>query len=98
MTIIFFFKMFKIRCTFQIWNKKNEEKFLLLKIIAFAWGTTNFHNLEEDTCHWQSMCYKTPLRFNMSLREIFPVSGSLRVMKKYDKSALTQILQKFGTL
>ena len=79
-------------------EQKNEKKLLLLKVIAFAWETTNFHNLEEDTCHWQWMCYKTTLRFNMSLREIFPESGSLRVMKQYDGSALMMILQKFGTL
>ena len=79
-------------------EQKNQNKVLLLKIIAFAWETTNFHNLEEDTCHWQSVCYETPLRFNMSLREIFPESGSLRVMKQYDESALMMILQKFGTL
>ena len=79
-------------------EQKNEKKLLLLKVIAFAWETTNFHNLEEDTCHWQSVCYETPLRFNMSLREIFPESGSLRVMKQYDESALMMILQKFGTL
>ena len=34
-------------------EQKNEKKLLLLKVIAFAWETTNFHNLEEDTCHWQ---------------------------------------------
>ena len=79
-------------------EQKNQNKVLLLKIIAFACGTKNFHNLEEDTCHWQSVCYETPLRFNMSLREIFPESGSLRVMKQYDESALMMILQKFGTL
>ena len=44
------------------------------------------------------MCYETSLRFNISLREIFFKSGSLRVMKKYDESALMQILQEFGTL
>ena len=72
--------------------------FLLLKIIVFELGTTNSLNLEKDTCHWQSMCYETPLRFNISLREIFSKSGSPRVMKKYDESALMQILQEFGTL
>ena len=72
--------------------------FLLLKIIVFELGTTNSLNLEKDTCHWQSMCYETSLRFNISLREIFFKSGSLRVMKKYDESALMQILQEFGTL
>ena len=72
--------------------------FLFLKIIVFELGTTNSLNLEKDTCHWQSMCYETPLRFKISLREIFFKSGSLRVMKKYDESALMQIVQVFGTV
>ena len=44
------------------------------------------------------MCYETSLRFNISLREIFFKSGSLRVMKKYDEGALMQISEQFGTL
>ena len=77
---------------------KNQKKFLVLKIIAFQSGSTNSLNLEKDTCHWQSMCYETYLSFNISLREIFFKSGSLRVMKKYDEGALMQISEQFGTL
>ena len=73
-------------------EKKNSKKFSVLNIIAFESRTTNSLNLEKDTCHWQSMCYKTSLRFNISQREIFLRSGSIRVMKKYDESALMQIL------
>ena len=79
-------------------EQKNEKKLLVLKIIAFESGKANSHNPEQDICHWQSMCYETPLRFNISLREIFFKSSSLRVMKKYDESALMLILQEFGTL
>ena len=79
-------------------EQKKEEIFLVLKIIAFKSGTTNSHNPKEDTCHWQSICYETPLQFNISLKEIFSRLGSLRVMKKYDESALMQILQEFETL
>ena len=78
-------------------EQKNEKKLLVLKIIAFESGKANSHNPEQDICHWQSMCYETPLRFNILLREIFPKSGSPRVMKKYHKSALMQISQEFGT-
>ena len=60
--------------------------------------TTNSYNPEKDTCHWQSTCYETPLRFNILVREIFSKSGSPRMMKKFDESALIQILQEFGTL
>ena len=71
---------------------------MVLKVIAFELGTKNSHNPKQDTCHWQSMCDKTPTRFNISLRVIFSKSGPLRVMKKYDKSALINILQEFWTL
>ena len=79
-------------------EQKNQDKLLDLKIIAFQWGTRNSHNPEQDICHWQSMCYETPLTFNISLRDIFSKSGSPRVMKKYDESGVMQIFQEFGTL
>ena len=53
-------------------KQKNQKNFLILKITAFEWGMTNSHNPEYDTCHWETMCYKTHLRFSISLREIFP--------------------------
>ena len=79
-------------------EQKNEKKLLVFKTISFESGTRNSQNPDKDICHWQSMCYEIPLRFNISLREIFSKSGSPRVMKKYDESALMQILQEFGTL
>ena len=75
---------------------KNPKHFSVLKIIAFESGTTSSLNLDKDTCHWQSMCYETSLRFNISLKEIFFKSGSIRVMEKYGESGLMQILQEFG--
>ena len=63
-------------------EQENGKKFLVLKIIPFESGTTNSQNPEQDNCHWQSMCYETPLRFNISLKEIFSKSGSPRVMKR----------------
>ena len=102
MTSMFFLKIFKILCRFHKYKKKkkkkNQKKVLVLKIIAFESRNTNSHIPEQDTCHWQSTCYKTHLRFNISLREIFFKSDSLRVMKKYDQSSNMQILQQFGTL
>ena len=77
---------------------KNKKHFLVFKIIAFESESTNSINLEKDTCHWQSMCYETRLTFKISLSEIFFMSGSLRVMKKYDESPLMQILQGFWAL
>ena len=43
------------------------------------------------------MCYETPQKFNISIREKFSKSDSLRVMKNKDESALMQILQEFGS-
>ena len=74
---------------------KNQKKFSVLKIIAIESGTKNSLNLEKDTCHWQSMCYETPLRFNISRSEIFFKSGSLREMRKYDEILLMQTFQFF---
>ena len=78
-------------------EQRNMKMFMVLKIIAFKSGTTNFYNTEQDNCRRQSMCYETPLRFNISLKEIFSKSGCLRVMKKDDESALMQISQELGT-
>ena len=79
-------------------EQQNQKKFLVLKIIPFESRTTNSHKPEQDICHWQSMCYETPLRFNISLRQIFSKSGSPRVIKKYDETAFMQILQELGAL
>ena len=79
-------------------EQKNLNKLLVLRIIAFESGTTNSHNPEQNIFHWHSVRYETPLRINILLREIFSKSGSPRLMKKYDESALMQILQDFGAL
>ena len=79
-------------------DQSNLRKILVLKIIAFELGTTNSQNPQQDNSHWESMCYETPLRFSISLREIVSKSRSPRVMKKYDESALMPILQETGTL
>ena len=79
-------------------ERKNEKKLLVLKIIAFESGKRNSHCPEQDICHWMSMCYETHLRFNISVREIFSKSGSPKLMRKYDESALMPVLQEFGSL
>ena len=79
-------------------KEKNRKKLLVSDIIALDSLTRNSKNPEEVNCHWQSMCYKNPLGFNISLREIFSESGSPTVMKIYNESALMQISQEFGSL
>ena len=79
-------------------EQKNEKKLLFLRIIAFELGKANSHNPQQDICHWMSMCYETHVRFNISVREIFSKSGSPRLMKEYDESAVMPVLQEFGSL
>ena len=76
-------------------EQKKDKKFSILKLIAFEWETRNSHTPVQDTCHWHSMCYETRLRFNMSLRGAYSKSGSLKVMKKCDESALMEVWHEF---
>ena len=66
-------------------EQENQKKFLISKIIAFEPGSTNSHILEQDTSHWQSICYQATLRFKISLKEVYSKAGSLRVMKNIMK-------------
>ena len=72
-------------------EQKDLKNPLVFKIIAFELGSTNSHSPEEDTCHWQSITYQATLRFQISVREIFSKSGSLRVLEKYDETPLMNI-------
>ena len=68
---------------FPEWEpKKNLKKLLVFKIITFEPQSTNSHNLEQDTSHWQSTRYQATLRFKISLRGQYSKAGFLRVMKK----------------
>ena len=91
-TIIFFPKCSKFDIDSRK-SKKNQKKVLVYKIIAFESGTTNSHIPEQDTCHWQSTCYETHLRFNISLTEIFVKSSYLRVIE-YMMKVLSCIFEK----
>ena len=46
-------------------EQKNLETILDLEISAFESETTYSHNPEQDNYHWQSICYETPLGFNI---------------------------------
>ena len=52
-------------------EQKNLKIFLVFEIIAFEPGSTNSHNPEEDTCHWQSVCYEATPRVSISVTETF---------------------------
>ena len=66
-------------------EQKIQNKFSVFQIIAFELGVGNSHNLEQDTCHWQPIIEKTPLRLHLTLGEIFSKSTSLRMMKNMRK-------------
>ena len=69
-------------------EQKMTKKTLVFKIIALELGSINFHILEQDTCHWQSIYYQGTLRFNISLSVVYSKAGSLRVMENVMKVLL----------
>ena len=79
-------------------EQKIEEKFFVFQIIAFEFGVASSCYIEQETCHRQPMCQQIPLRFHLTLAEIFSKSRFPKMMKKNHKSALIEILQVFETL
>ena len=75
-------------------ERKIERMIFVFRRIAYESGDAN----SQDTCHRQSMCDQAPLRFSISLREIFSKSVPFRLMENYSKSARIQISQMFETL
>ena len=37
-------------------EQKIEKQFFVFQIIAFELGVANSHNVEQETCHQESMC------------------------------------------
>ena len=79
-------------------QKKNKKKSFVSEVIPLASVPVNLPYYEENTCHRQSLCSETILRFHISLRETFSKSFLLIMMKKFEKGAVMQISQLFGTL
>ena len=40
-------------------EQKIDKKFLVFHLIAFELAVANSRNIEQDTCHRQSMCQQT---------------------------------------
>ena len=55
MTIIPFSKCLKLYVDFRNVTQ-NLEKVFLLQTKVYELGIANCHNIEQDTCHRQSMC------------------------------------------
>ena len=79
-------------------EQENPRKFFELKIFVSEEGSTDSHILEQDTCHWQSICYQATQKFNISLREVCYKPGSLRVIENIMKVLLCKICKSLGPL
>ena len=77
-------------------EQENPKEFLEFKILVSEQGSTNSHILEQDTCHWQSICYQETQRFKMSLRDVHSKPGSLRVIKNIMKVLSCSIYKSLG--
>ena len=66
-------------------EQKNQKKILVFKKIALDLGSTKSRILEQDTCHWQSICYQASLRFKISLRQVYSKADFFKVMKNIMK-------------
>ena len=77
-------------------EKENPKNIFLFKIIVCEQGSANSHILEQDTCHWQSICYQPTRIFNMSLRDIYSKPGSLRVIRNIMKVLSCRISKSLG--
>ena len=77
-------------------EQENLKEFFEFKILVSEQRATNSHILEQDTCHWQSICYQATQRFNMSLRVVYSKPGSLRVIKNIMKVLSCSICKSLG--
>ena len=75
-----------------------EKKLFVSYIISFELVAVNCLYYKENTCHTQSVCEQTVLRFSIWLIETFPNQGFLWVLKKYLKTAVAKIVAVLGTL
>ena len=70
---------------------KIEKKFFLFEIIPSEFVALNCLYQEENTCHRQSLCQETALRFCISLTETFCRTIDFPVINKCGKGDLLQI-------
>ena len=79
-------------------EQKIHKKVFLFQVLAFELGVANSPNIQQDTCHQQTMCQQTHQGFRLRLGETFSKSTSLRKLKIDEKCALMRISQVFGTI
>ena len=95
----FFLKMLKILWRCQKGSKNFRKRSFVSQVIAFQLFFCKLSLIRKEYLTLASQCVnRTVPGFQMLLREIFFNFMSLRVMGKYDKSAVMQIPAVFGTL
>ena len=77
-------------------EKKIGNKFFVFEIIASEFAALSSLYQEANTCHRQSVCQETVLRFCISLTETFCQATAVAVINKYGKGTVPQISTKFG--
>ena len=72
-------------------KKKIQKKFFVFEIITSEFVALNCLYQEQNTCHRDSVCQETVLRFCISLTETFCQTIDFPVINKYGKGGVSQI-------
>ena len=98
MRVILFSKMFKIWGRFQKLIKKPRKSFYFLENVTWIGSHKILLLRREDLLSAVGMVTNSPKMSDITNRETFSNSLSLRVMRKCDKSAAVQTSSVFETL
>ena len=77
-------------------QRKIEKKSFLCEIIVSELIVLNCLYKEDNTCHRQSMCKQTVLRFFIALTETYSNGIMSTGMNKYDEGSVLKISTVFG--
>ena len=78
-------------------QQKIQKKSSVFKMIAFEVDAESYAYCGRNTCHRQSMCYQTDLRFQIRVKQTFSNSIYLEYMAKKDNSDALLLSLVFGT-
>ena len=74
-----------------------QKKSSVFEIKAFEVAAENSAYCGRNTCHWQSMCQQTVLRFMIRIKQSFPNLIYWKFIGKKDNSAALLLSAVFGT-
>ena len=74
-----------------------QKKSSVFEIKAFEVVAENSAYCGRNTCHWQSMCQQTVLRFMIRIKQSFPNLTYQKFIGKKDNSAALLLSAVFGT-